>query len=237
MVLLQNMTASIVKFLKNILRCTDSTSHGIPHIVRSQNIAMTIIWTVFVLCSFSYCLFTIVLTFIEYFDYSVVLKISKVQDLPASFPAVTICNLNPFNELYAAKKLNETLQKIENGHCFLLTDPIQFSQCLNGSNPNSAYKKFIDQLKRSIANANLTDYDHYWYGFDLGTDMLISCEYNKVQCSAENFIKYWDNQYGYCYTFNKGNDSTPPLKSSVTGEKHGLELEIVVSKLKKLSSK
>jgi hypothetical protein len=191
----------------------------------------------FVLCSFSYCLFTIVLTFIEYFDYSVVLKISKVQDLPAIFPAVTICNLNPFNELYAAEKLNETLRNIDNGACFLLRDSYNFSECLNGSNPNSAFTKFVDQLKRSIANQNLTEYEHFIFGFDLSIDMLISCEYNKVQCSANDFTKYWDNQYGNCYTFNKANDSTQPIKSSVTGEKHGLELQIVVGKLKKLRCK
>jgi hypothetical protein len=194
---------------------------------------MTIIWTVFVLCSLSYCFYTIVLTFIAYFNYSVVLKISKVQDLPAIFPAVTICNLNPFNELYAAEKLNETLQNIDNGPCFLLQDSNDFANCLNSSDPNSAFTKFVDQLKRAIANdITLTDDDYYDLGYWLNFDMLISCEYNKIPCNENNFTRYWDNQYGNCYTFNKANDSTQPIKSSVTGEKHGLVLQIVVSKLK-----
>ena len=197
---------------------------------------MTIIWTVFVLCSFSYCFYTIVLTFIAYFNYAVVLKISKVQDLPATFPAVTICNLNPFNEMYADTKLNEYLQNIDNGKCFLLNDTYAFAMCLNSSNPNSAYTIFIDQLKRSIANdKNLTDNDRYDIGYWLSSDMLISCEYNKAQCNWLNFTRYWDNQFGNCYTFNRGNDSTEPLKSSVTGEKHGLQIEVVVSKLIKIS--
>jgi hypothetical protein len=211
----------------------ESTSHGIPRIFNSKLLIIKILWAIFFLGSFSYCTFTITKSIIDYVNFSVLLQISTVNDLPATFPTVTICNLNPFNELYAAEKLNETLQIIENGQCFLLSIPTLFAQCLNSSNPNSAYKKFVDQLKRSLANANLTDYDRFWYSFDLKYDMLVSCEYNKVQCSAENFIKYWDNQYGYCYSFNKGNDSTPPLKSSVTGEKHGLELEMIASKLKK----
>jgi hypothetical protein len=199
---------------------------------------MTIIWTVFVLCSFSYCFYTLVLTFIEYLNYSVVLEISKVQDLPANFPAVTICNLNSFNEQYAAKKLNESIQNIDNGPCFLLRDSNDFSECLNGSNPNSAFTKFVDQLKRAIANdETLTDYDYYTLGYDLNFDMLISCQYNKIPCDQNNYTRYWDNRYGNCYTFNKANDSTQPKKSSVTGEKLGLELQIVVSKLKKIRYK
>jgi hypothetical protein len=96
---------------------------------------------------------------------------------------------------------------------------------------NNSKSVLIDKLKRSLANANLTASDRFYNGFNLKKDMLISCEYNKKQCSADDFTKYWDNQYGICYTFNKGNDTTPPLKSSLTGENHGLVMQLVVSKL------
>jgi hypothetical protein len=84
------------------------------------------------------------------------------------------------NEQYAAKKLNESIQKIDDGPCFLLQDSYNFADCLDSSDPNSAFTKFVDQLKRAIGNdKKLTDYDNYILGYDLNYDMLISCQYNK----------------------------------------------------------
>jgi hypothetical protein len=66
------------------------------------------------------------------------------------------------NEQYAAKKLNESIQKIDDGPCFLLQDSYNFADCLDSSDPNSAFTKFVDQLKRAIGNGKkLTDYDNY----------------------------------------------------------------------------
>jgi hypothetical protein len=59
--------------------------------------------------------------------------------------------------------------------------------------------------------------------------MTISCQFqfSGIQCNASNdFIHFWDNQYGNCYTFN--GDSSK--KTSATGEVTGLELELVVRK-------
>jgi len=281
--------------------CIDSTSHGIPRIVKSKSIILKIVWTIFFLGSFSYCTYTLVKTIIKYTNYDVRLQISTVEDLPATFPAVTFCNINPINEEYSADILSDFFQKIEKqincnsnfslddciskcgnynevennyDNCMLSCETSNETQtinyydfgfsyeCFQNCSPllinysiceNACYDKndkcdrllvtnnsksvLIDKFKRYIANKNknFTDRDRYNYGYDLGYDMLISCEYNKVQCSADNFTKYWDNQYGYCYTFNKGNDTTPPLKSSLTGESHGLVMQLVVSKLIKLN--
>jgi hypothetical protein len=72
-------------------RRTDSTSNSIPHISRSQNI-----WQSYTLCLFSVAFLIVYSQYSSYihciFYYSVVLEISKVQDLPANFPAVTIYN-------------------------------------------------------------------------------------------------------------------------------------------------
>jgi len=63
---------------------------------------------------------------------------------------------------------------------------------------------------------------------------LFHVNITKIPCDQNNYTRYWDNRYGNCYTFNNANDSTQPKKSIVTGVKHGLELPIVVSKLRKL---
>lgn len=222
--------SSLLKALKVqfVNWCLDSTSHGIPHIAKSNNIAMRIIWTIFVLTSFSYCTFTIVQSFIEYYKYNVVLKISRIDDSPAVFPAITFCNLNPFNEYYATDYI---INNTQDGACFLYDDGNSFNQCINSSDSsNMNFVNFIDKLKRHIANdKTLTDFEHYYYGFDLRIDMLVSCMHNQALCYADNFTKYWDNQYGNCYSFNLGNNATPPIMSSVTGETNGLKMELSVS--------
>ena len=221
---------SLVKILNTQIAnwCTDTTGHGLPHIFKSKNKVMKIIWTIFCITSFSYCFYTIIQCFISYFNYNVAVTILKVNDLQAVFPAVTICNLNPFNEMWGGKRLNDAIQNTDDGKCFL--NDTLILDCLN-HDYNSAYKKFIDQLKRSIANNKaLADDDLKILGYDLDYDMLISCQYNKVSCDAKNFTRYWDNNYGNCYTFNNGDNSTELLKSGVTGENNGLELELVVSK-------
>jgi hypothetical protein len=58
-------------------------------------------------------------------------------------------------------------------------------------------------------------------------NQTISCQFSGIQCNASHdFIHFWDNQYGNCYTFNR--DSSK--KTSATGEDAGLELELVVRK-------
>jgi hypothetical protein len=143
---------------------------------------------------------------------------------------VTICNLNPFNEKFSTDYINKTT---EEGKCFSKVNGEEFAACLNQSNSYEIfeYDKFIDRIKRTIANdKSLTDIDQEYYGYSLQYDMLLTCNYNQEPCNSTNFIKYWDNIYGNCYTFNSANNTIVPLKSSVTAEKFGLKMELVVSK-------
>ena len=189
---------------------------------------LTIIWILCFLTSFSYCLSIIIQSFISYYNFSVMLQMSQVQDLPAPFPAVTICNLNPFNEMYATDYI---VNNTKEGKCFLEDNGEKFSNCLNNNGTNEIFDKFLDRLKRTVANdKSLTWLEHFWYGYDLGNDMLVSCEYNQASCDATNFMNYWDNIYGNCYTFNSANSSSLSLKSSITGNKYGLKMELLVSK-------
>ena len=221
---------SLKKKLKNefILWAFNSTAHGISHMAKSKNLFMTTLWTLFFIVSTYYCFHSIIQSFIEYKSYGVIMKITRVQELPATFPAITFCNINPFNERFAYDYILEKTQKAE---CFEETDVQSFRTCLNTTNnKNAAMDVFVDRIKRIIANdKSLTEDDYYFIGYDIKHDMLVSCEYNGEDCLEENFKKYWSNEYGNCYTFN-GNLTDEILTSSVTGCKHGLQLELVVSK-------
>lgn len=116
--------------------------------------------------------------FSTYYSYGVTSTISKKQDLPATFPAVTICNINPLNEAWA----NENIyNRSTYAKCFDFTNSTEFQACMGIKNTNVAFEFFNDQLKRLLASdKTLTAEDYYWYGYDLQSDMTISCQFNPV---------------------------------------------------------
>ena len=70
----------------------ESTFHGLPRFfisINKKHWLVSIMWIILFLASFSYCTYTIVTCFLEYLSYTVVVDISKIQKLPAPFPAVT----------------------------------------------------------------------------------------------------------------------------------------------------
>ena len=231
----------------------DSTIHGLGMFFRSEHWFINIMWICFGLGALSYLVYLMTTSIIEYKKFEVRVEISRKFDLPATFPAITICNLNPLNEKYA---YNYTLSKVSQAACFKLHNGTSFSRCMNSTDAGTAFSSFLTKMKRIIANdKTLTAHDYYYYGFDLEEDMMISCKFNSIACYANNFTKFWDNNYGNCYTFNYGNlekpteETTPNpynftnnyapnnnatlssfLKSSTYGDAYGLTLELVVSK-------
>ena len=197
------------KLKKEFVRwCQFSTINGLSHIARSNSWFTRTLWILLFLLSFSLCLFTIIQSLIAYENHAVSVTFKRVQELPAIFPAVTICNINPFNEI----RLQSS--KVEKIYFFLN------EESFNTRNTNAAFENFTNRVKRVIANdKSLSDRDRFELGFRLDDDMLVSCEYNGIFCSEKDFFRFWSNEYGNCYTFNAG--TTKPLKTSTTGDKHG----------------
>ena len=167
---------------------------------------------------------------IEFLRYEVTVKIDRYQDLPATFPAVTICNANPFNEKHANSYIKNVSSQAA---CFDLTNGDDFATCYNSTDISSAFDDFRQKIKRIVGNdKTLTVNDYNIYGYSLETDMLVSCSYNGQKCTASDFKQYWDNYYGNCYTFNYGfyNTTTSSyLETSASGFTNGLKLQLVVS--------
>ncbi len=63
-------------------------------------------------------------------------------------------------------------------------------------------------------------------GWDLN-DIMISCYYNGIQCSINDFYYWTSFEYGNCYTFNYALNSSSTLKqTSKTGPENGLSMEL-----------
>lgn len=76
-----------------------SSSHGLPNIASSRHKHLKIIWTIAFLGCISICFYLILLTLLDYRTYPVNINIQEIIENPTYFPAVTICNLNPFNSM------------------------------------------------------------------------------------------------------------------------------------------
>ena len=220
-----------IKYIKELKESVaDSTSHGLPRIVKrvaNNEWSMALLWTIAFIASFVYCIYTIVNCFMQYYSFEVNLKISKINDLPSVFPVVTICNINPFYW----STVNEYLYKIDNRTaCF--TDPDTFLDCMESSDTvTAAFKDFIDQLKRAVANDfSLTEDDKGYYGYQF-KDMFFSCTFNGESCmnSDDAWDHYWDKEYGFCFSFNRGNETLKPKMTSAKGNKYGLQMEFITS--------
>jgi hypothetical protein len=218
-------------FRKEILIWLEcSTFHGLQNISKNTNFIIRILWLIFVITSFLYCFYSLVQCFINFYKYEVTVSIKNVDELPSRFPAITICNINPFNEVYA---LGYIQQNVPFANCFNLTNTTQFNNCFNTNSVPKAFSGFIKNLKIFMAASNLSERQRKYFGYDLLRDMLVYCQYLKTPCGSNNFTWFWSSTYGNCYTFNKIIDLNNPqkvLKTSISGDLSGLQLELVCSK-------
>uniref|UniRef100_A0A8C9VQS4 Acid-sensing ion channel 1 n=1 Tax=Scleropages formosus TaxID=113540 RepID=A0A8C9VQS4_SCLFO len=178
-----------------------STLHGISHIFTYERVCVKrCLWLLFFLGSLAFLVCVCVDRIQFYLEYPHVTKLDEVTTPVMVFPAVTICNLNSFrfsrvtrNDLYHAGELLELLN----------------SRCVTagrawGSPTRQHRAEFYDRTGHDIK------------------DMLMSCRYRGVECSAEDF-KVVFTRYGKCYTFNSG-QGRPRLLSVKGGIGNGLEV-------------
>jgi hypothetical protein len=106
----------------------------------------------------------------------------------------------------------------------------------------------IDQLKRSqefLRSNVLADWQNTSVsnvsalkqrGFNLN-NMLISCYFNKNQCTLDDFVWSYSYEYGNCYTFNSRVNETSTIKTiNNAGTSFGLVLELFAGPQDRLST-
>ncbi|XP_060615090.2 amiloride-sensitive sodium channel subunit delta [Anolis sagrei] len=87
--------------------CLNTTIHGTIRLVcSSRNKMKTAFWALLFLANFGMLYWQFALIFNQYWGYPVVMSLS-VHSEPKMFPAVTICNLNPYRVSTVRKNLDE----------------------------------------------------------------------------------------------------------------------------------
>ena len=215
------MLKNNLEIKKLVRECLESsTGHGISNMIRNQNWIIKSMWLFFISISTSYCVFNLIISFIDYISFKAVTKVSYERLDSIEFPTVTFCNKNPFfvrkpnmknnleNNLKNQSKIY--FDKLLNSSQSTLESFTRFSYLY--SYETLKFKQFLSRVSFSI------------------DDMLINCRFNNIKCSKDDFETIFVSGIGNCFKFNLGKNfmekNNNVLKSSIPGQKNGLILEL-----------
>ena len=183
-----------------------SSANGIPNALNTKHNFIKYMWIVFFLISTGACAYSIIKSFQQYFQFDVVTKVRLINEIPSTFPKITICNRNPLSTNYTL-----------------------YNDIMNMKNTNVKLLDYNVLLKYN--SPYVTNEDRKKIGYSL-EDMLISCKFADVVCNASDFEWKFDKFFGNCYDFNTGRNSfnqTIPIKKNYnSGFRAGLQLELYV---------
>jgi hypothetical protein len=192
------------------------TYHCFPKIFKEKTrFCMRFIWALIFLIFSSLTCYILVNNIISYYKYSVVSTIQIVNEDSSVFPAVTICNSNPF-----VTKNAENLTK------YLAKESLGFE--LEKTTFDEFNKIFIPKLgfymNTYVNNPEYSDANRKRLGVDFAT-IINSCYFDSNPCNlAADFQWFFHSSYGNCIQFNS---NSLDLKTSITpGKTYGLQLRI-----------
>ena len=211
-------------FLKEHL--TNEMFIAIQEIFYSTHLVLKLFLVFFLILAYVLASYTTLKLIFSYFDYSVTSSVRNLYENPATFPKVTICNVNQFTTKYAYKFMNNISNfTFENF-------PINATEF-----ERLTYAFIIQQRANALIN-DLNDGEKKRFGEHLD-DSLLSCTFNLRPCSPNDFSWHFDSNYGNCYSFNAGFNSTgskqDPYVSFIGGSFHGLILDFYVRSYERFS--
>ena len=208
------------KITKEVL--LNSTSHGLPNILRSESIIIKIVWTIFLLAATGLCSYLCIQSIFAYYNYDVTTKTRRIYESQTLFPAITVCNKNMYTSEYAIEFLKKVIEK--HGYESIFNESVYDS-----------YKNNIEELKSYVykltmsgnidsLDKQITDEQKKMFQFKL-EDILIECSFNGIACSAADFNWVYNELSGNCYGVNLGN-STKFKYSKFYGKYYSLSMTL-----------
>lgn len=201
-----------------------STSHGLPRVFQTDQMYLKIFWFILFIVSTGCCIYLTYASVVSFFEYDVIVNIAVNKEQSMLFPAITFCNLVPFNY----QKAKTTMQGILSSYNL---SSLSTSSSFDASSLYNI-KYALERMKFSVASdSKLTESQRRALGFNL-SEMMLSCTFNGDNCNSNDFYQFWSYDYGNCFTFNKGEyaNGTSRAYSSTTsaGPSSGLEIELYV---------
>ena len=136
---------------------------------------------------------------LQFLAYGVTQSTETVLDSVVVFPAVTFCNLRPFD--FGKEATVNSIQA-------LIRDQYPNEISLKEKAKNSSVNQIMNFARANIRNNRvdvkgpINDTALFGLGFNW-KHMVISCEFNQKECTEVDFYLSYSYEYGNCYTFNK----------------------------------
>jgi hypothetical protein len=161
-----------------------TATHGLRNIGGAYTKLHRAFWIITFLAAFGLMLYFVTSCVLQYVAYPTQTSIEIEADRDMAFPAVTVCNSNP----YKTDQMNAAL--------------VTYAQSI-GLNASSLTAFELEELALPLLvdlfNRNqLSEISNI--GFQL-ENFLLDCSYNGINCSS-NFVGSLSSVYGNCFTFN-----------------------------------
>ena len=214
----------------------ETTSHGIPHIIRSKSLLIKLVWLIFFLISTGLCAYLISESVSDYLKFEVTTKTRILFDQKVPFPTVNICFKQKFSTSYALEILEKVID--ENNMLNIFDETVY-----NEISYKEIQKLITDtKLKANIEllKMNLTSERKQMLSFSMNQS-LIGCNFNAKSdiCTSNDFNWKYDYIYGNCFLFNAGLDQNGQfnarfLDSIIPGKTNGLQITMYLNIIEKL---
>ena len=191
---------------------------GFSNLLRHYTRLDKVIWFLCFVLSATLCIYMIAENVDDYKRYEVITKIRRFDEKVALFPSIMICNKNPF----VTEEANRFLEK--------------FAEQPSPENKTGDDNIVFINVPRAGLNAKSPVNDDNFrrsLGLDI-KDMIIKCSFAHESCSLSDFVWHYDWDFGNCYQFNAGYNSTgdpvPIKKVHKGGRFSGLYLQLFIGR-------
>lgn len=228
-----NMKPKKVKMEKvETLKCfmLDTTLHG-ARFVFAKSLPRRCLWTLILVGSFAFCQYHTYESWMQFLQrpFSVGITLKSTKESTLTFPAVTLCNVNPQNVQRALHLLDTRNKEDAKQIIDDVTKLLQFSKESVNEDILERYPEFFDRDK---IVARWTFNSH-----QIGEMLLpnipptyTSCSFDGVLCGTENFSSFASSCFGQCYTFNSGQNGSQMLTARIPGRNNGLKLRLNIQR-------
>ena len=91
---------------KELLKFCETTSiRGLPRVLKAESRSLRTFWFIGLIACSGLLVYQVSLVFVKFFQYGSVMNMLR-KTAPPNFPDITICNMNPFDEL---EKINPNM--------------------------------------------------------------------------------------------------------------------------------
>ena len=127
------MSANSISFVNKIRKHThnsleNSTLHAIPNILKSKEIIKKIVWTIFFIISFGFCLYFISKNLLDLFENEVVTNVDLIHEEHPIFPKITICQNSIHDLLIYSSFVRQPVQLQDLGSDCLVFNSGRFNE-------------------------------------------------------------------------------------------------------------